>query len=696
MEDLYYFAEGLRYTYSETLGRWGTADLLIGLTYLCRRDPAEHVNSEVALSGEVFGRGMDAAAVAAARRDLREIRRVFHYCMGMRERRAGPQRAYFNEALGIGDADILRQEVRAGVLKPSFVLVRDEAIGAIVLIVRGTHSFKDMFTSLTGAAKPHHLFDTNGVVLGYAHFGMLAAARWVLSSTAAPMAAALEANPHLAPRVVGHSLGAGTAALLTMMLRERGGVFAETRCVAVACPACMTLELARSCAGYVTTVINRADVIPTVSPGSADRLRREVTRSAWAGALRAELRATGLGRVLEVGRRRHGGQAPRDGAPLKRRASDEHLAEAGAEERGSALSRMAESVAASSSAATSPILNRLQGWWARRGDRAGASKLSDDELEEEEEGVKRDASVASPGLSRAPSALLRKGGGVDSLSTECAEENHPGARADANGHADSHELDQSASESEDEDPIASPRGMRMASAAPDGRARRRGPSPSAMARHVRAASRELHYEASARMSQVEAAVESAERARWFGDAEGGSRPPSRGEAEAGAVPAVFPPGDYGSRSSPEDEAAWRRALYPAGRIIHLVPAHLVPRRDEGFELVGAMEGEADDADQAPSEEPADAADGPLAGKAAVPEDMILLDNVPHTLYGRIRLCRQVLSDHIIPNYLASLESALERLPASFQESSESESDAPDALELGMLDDDEPHPMMEDV
>ena len=684
----------------------------------------------MALAGEVFGTGMDAAAVAAARRDLREIRRVFQYCMGMRERRAGPQRAYFNEALGIGDGDILRQEVRAGVLKPSFVLVRDEAIGAIVLIVRGTHSFKDMFTSLTGAAKPHHLFDTNGVVLGYAHFGMLAAARWVLSSTAAPMAAALEANPHLAPRVVGHSLGAGTAALLTMMLRERGGVFAETRCVAVACPACMTLELARSCAGYVTTVINRADVIPTVSPGSADRLRREVTRSAWAGALRAELRATGLGRVLESGvvgvrnagswtggkimaacmpprqyiarrlsARRgggasDGGQAPRDGAPLKRRASDEHLAEAGAEERGSALSRMAESVAASSSAATSPILDRLQGWWARRGDRAGASKLSDDELEEEEEGTDRGASMASPGLSRAPSALLRKGGGSDALSAECAEEKHSNTCADADGHADPPPPPPPAPAPPP--PPPPPRGGRGAGAGPPPRARRRGPSPSAMARHVRAASRELHFEASARMSQVEAAVESAERARWFGDAEGGSRPPSRGEAEGGAVPAVFPPGDYGSRSSPEDEAAWRRALYPAGRIIHLVPAHLVPRRDEGFELVGAMEGEADDAERPSSEEPADAADGPLAGKAAVPEDMILLDNVPHTLYGRIRLCRQVLSDHIIPNYLASLESALERLPASFQESSESESDASDALELGMLDDDEPHPMMEDV
>ena len=29
----------------------------------------------------------------------------------------------------------------------------------------------------------------------------------------------------------------------------------------------MTLELARSCSGYVTTIINNTDVVPTVSPG---------------------------------------------------------------------------------------------------------------------------------------------------------------------------------------------------------------------------------------------------------------------------------------------------------------------------------------------------------------------------------------------------------------------------------------------
>ncbi|RMZ52238.1 hypothetical protein APUTEX25_001628 [Auxenochlorella protothecoides] len=193
MEDLYYFAEGLRYTYSETLGRWGTADLLIGLTYLCRKNPPEHVTTDIARAGQPYGRSADTAATAASLRELREIRRVFQYCVGMRERRPGPQREYFATALGIGPEAILAQETRAGVLKPSFILARDDHLRAIVLIIRGTHSFKDMFTSLTGAAKPHHLVDGNGVVLGYSHFGMLAAARWDLP----PKTGATATNPAL-------------------------------------------------------------------------------------------------------------------------------------------------------------------------------------------------------------------------------------------------------------------------------------------------------------------------------------------------------------------------------------------------------------------------------------------------------------------------------------------------------------------
>lgn len=112
--------------------------------------------------------------------------------------------------------------------KPCLILrCRDHQLRAIVLAVRGTHSFKDMFTSLTGelgsmvrpgqqscsllcpststtlcvlpmlagASKPHHLVDSNGVVLGFSHFGMLAAARWIKGQTRACLEEALAESP---------------------------------------------------------------------------------------------------------------------------------------------------------------------------------------------------------------------------------------------------------------------------------------------------------------------------------------------------------------------------------------------------------------------------------------------------------------------------------------------------------------------
>lgn len=96
-------------------------------------------------------------------------------------------------------------------------------------------------------------------------------------------------------------MGGGTAALLTYILREHKE-FSSTTCVAFApgmstailssmhnilnwdlltddflLPAsCMTWELAESGKHFVTTVVNGADLVPTVSTASIDDLRSEV------------------------------------------------------------------------------------------------------------------------------------------------------------------------------------------------------------------------------------------------------------------------------------------------------------------------------------------------------------------------------------------------------------------------------------
>jgi hypothetical protein len=62
-------------------------------------------------------------------------------------------------------------------------------------------------------------------------------------------------------------MGGGTAVMLTMLLRDIAPEFADARCVAIACPACMTLELAASVAPFVTSVLNGTDIVPTFCSG---------------------------------------------------------------------------------------------------------------------------------------------------------------------------------------------------------------------------------------------------------------------------------------------------------------------------------------------------------------------------------------------------------------------------------------------
>lgn len=70
-------------------------------------------------------------------------------------------------------------------------------------------------------------------------------------------------------------MGAGAAVLLTMMLRERP-VTAHATCVAFACPAVLTKELAEVCVPFVTSVLTGCDIVPTASAGAVTCLREEM------------------------------------------------------------------------------------------------------------------------------------------------------------------------------------------------------------------------------------------------------------------------------------------------------------------------------------------------------------------------------------------------------------------------------------
>lgn len=63
------------------------------------------------------------------------------FCQALRERQLTIQTQVLSR-LGIKREDILMQQGFAGMLKPSYVLVRDHKAQCIVLAIRGTHSVK--------------------------------------------------------------------------------------------------------------------------------------------------------------------------------------------------------------------------------------------------------------------------------------------------------------------------------------------------------------------------------------------------------------------------------------------------------------------------------------------------------------------------------------------------------------------------
>ena len=280
-EHAWRLAHVVRLSWSEALARLGVwrLDHVLAIRLLSQRD----VNADVARAVSSAGTRVvldDGSGVGAHTwsMTLEEIKRALVYSKSLRR---APDLATVARQGGVSLEEILLSDLAPKMMRPAYVLFRDERSKRLVFVIRGTHSAKDMITNLTGSVCPHHFMVNDEVKVGYAHSGFLTTARYLQRTMRDELRKALDENRGYELQIVGHSLGGGVAVLLTEMLRQEPEFAAAgLHCYTFACPSTLSRELAESCQPFVTTCVNNADIVPFVSFSKIAELQSEVVRTA--------------------------------------------------------------------------------------------------------------------------------------------------------------------------------------------------------------------------------------------------------------------------------------------------------------------------------------------------------------------------------------------------------------------------------
>ena len=184
---------------------------------------------------------------------------------------------------GLEDSDLVYAQLNCSYRETPYCIVLDHRWKTVVLAIRGTLSIEDCIVdvlvdpeSLEGLGAEYG-FDGQGQAC---HSGALDETRWIMDDLRAHRILErllLGPNceyPHYNLRIVGHSLGAACACLLSFMLRRQ---YPTLRCVCYSPPGgFITRKLAEGCKDFVSSFVLDSDLVPRLSVDSMEHLRNEV------------------------------------------------------------------------------------------------------------------------------------------------------------------------------------------------------------------------------------------------------------------------------------------------------------------------------------------------------------------------------------------------------------------------------------
>ncbi|XP_070340270.1 diacylglycerol lipase-beta isoform X1 [Equus asinus] len=180
------------------------------------------------------------------------------------------------QTTGLQYRDFIHISFHDKVYELPFLVALDHRKEAIVVAVRGTMSLQDILTDLSAENETLNL--ECEVQDCSAHKGISQAARYVYRRLVNDgiLSQAFSIAPEYRLVIVGHSLGAGAAALLAIMLRQS---HPQVRCYAFSPPrGLLSKSLYEYSKSFIVSVVLGDDVIPRLSVTNLEDLKRRLLR----------------------------------------------------------------------------------------------------------------------------------------------------------------------------------------------------------------------------------------------------------------------------------------------------------------------------------------------------------------------------------------------------------------------------------
>ncbi|KAK8794485.1 hypothetical protein WA171_003607 [Blastocystis sp. BT1] len=166
------------------------------------------------------------------------------------------------------EGDTLKAKSGVEFHSPPLFILRDSSTKSIVVLIRGTQNLNDIVIDIYGTNMKWEE--------GYVHEGMGMIAKWIATDNLimTTLQEALDSHPDYTLKVVGHSLGAGIAALTAIYWKNHKTFrrYEKTtknrlfmRCFAYAPPPVLSQEIKEKGVGYVYSIVNEDDIVPRLN-----------------------------------------------------------------------------------------------------------------------------------------------------------------------------------------------------------------------------------------------------------------------------------------------------------------------------------------------------------------------------------------------------------------------------------------------